>query len=121
MGIDAKTNEHVVALDDGGAAIRVRTIIRRPLTARWNPEKIQKIRARPRNPNPENADQPDVLPERLTRPVEVLEDGTQLIETSVTERHITRRDFYINKKVLEKHGYAPGCAGCEGSEHSSQR
>ena len=30
VGIDAKTNEHVVVIGEGGAAIRVRTVLRRP-------------------------------------------------------------------------------------------
>ena len=44
VGIDRKTNEHVVVLDDGGAAIRVRTVTRKPMSARWNKEKIEHIR-----------------------------------------------------------------------------
>ena len=35
VGIDAKTNEHVVVIGEGRAAIRVRTVLRRPARDRW--------------------------------------------------------------------------------------
>ena len=64
VGIDVRTNEHVVVLGDGveeeeeegWAAIRVRTALRRAASDRWNPEAIKAIKATPRTPNPKNCD-----------------------------------------------------------------
>ena len=67
VGIDRKTNEHVVVLADGGPTIRARTVTRRPMSARWNIEKVKKVRAKPRNPNPKDEEQLEALPERLTK------------------------------------------------------
>ena len=73
VGIDRKTNEHIVVLDDGGAATRVRTATRRPKSVRWNIEKVKSIRARPRHPNPKDDEQEETLPERLTKGIEIPE------------------------------------------------
>ena len=56
-----------MVLDDGGAAIRVRTLTRKPMSVRWSTEKIKNVRARPRNPNPKDDEQDETLPERLTK------------------------------------------------------
>ena len=56
VGVDSRTNEHVVVRGDGGAAIRVRTVLRRAASDRWNPEAVKAIKATPRTPNPEDKD-----------------------------------------------------------------
>ena len=114
VGIDKKTNEHIAALDDGGLAIKVRTVMRRPASVRWSADKISKIRARPRSPNPEAADKEEVLPERLSRGLDMEGDGTTLLEMPETEIMIQRRDFKITKNILERCGYSDDCQGCEG-------
>lgn len=127
VGINRRTNEHIVSLDDGGAAIRVRTIMRRPFSCRWSLEKIKQIRARPSTPNPSDDNQEEVLSERLTRGIEVEVDGTTLIETSMRDEPIRRREFKITKDLFEKHGFSAKRQGCEASllgkwrRHSDER
>ena len=53
VGTDAKTNEHVVFVGEGGAAIRVRTVLRRPACDRWNVGAEKAMQASLRVPNPE--------------------------------------------------------------------
>ena len=64
VGMDAKTNEHVVVIGEGRAAIRVRTVLRRPASDRWNVDAVKAMQASPRVPNPENLRQAEVMPER---------------------------------------------------------
>jgi len=61
VGIDPKTNEHVVVLGDGGAAIRVRTVLRRPVADRWNATAVKAVIATPRVPNPRDEEQEQVM------------------------------------------------------------
>ena len=84
VGIDAKTNEHVVVIGEGGAAIRVRT-----------------VQASLRVPNPENLRQAKVMPERVTKKIEVEGDGSKI------------QEFKITKGILEKFGFSDDCKGCE--------
>ena len=48
VGIDAKINEHVV-IGERGAAIRVRTVLRRPASDRWNVDAVKAMQASPRS------------------------------------------------------------------------
>ena len=80
VGIDAKTNEHVVVIGEGGAAIRVRTVVRRPVSDRWNVDAVKAMQASPRVPNPENLRQANVMPERLTKKIEVARGGSKIQE-----------------------------------------
>ena len=46
VGIDAKTIEHVVVIGEGErAAIRVRTVLRRPASDRWNVDAVKAMQA----------------------------------------------------------------------------
>ena len=45
VGIDAKTNENVVVIGEGRAAIRVRTVLRRPASDRWNVDAVKAMQA----------------------------------------------------------------------------
>ena len=54
VGIDAKTNEHVVVIGEEGAAICVGTVPRRPASDRWNVDAVNAKQVSPRVPNPEN-------------------------------------------------------------------
>ena len=121
VGMDARTNEHVVALRDGGAAIRVRTVLRRPKSDRWNPDAIREVRATPRMPNPKDRDQQEAMPERLTRKVELGVDGTNLEMPKDETKGLRLRDFRITKKILQKHGHTPKCAGCEAAMRGGSR
>ena len=46
VGITSRSNEHLVVLAQGGPAIRVRTVKRKPIADRWNFDEIQAIRAK---------------------------------------------------------------------------
>ena len=115
VGVDRKTNEHLVVLDDGGPAIRVRTVNRKPMTVRWNADKVKKVRARPRNPNPKDEDQQETLPERLTRGMEIGENGDKIEPVGKKPEAVKGRDFRITAPLLERHGRTEGCLGCEAS------
>ena len=113
VGIDPKTNEHVVVVSEGGAAIRVRTVLRRSVGDRWNVDAIKTIRASPRMPNPKDESQTWVMPERLTRKIEVGEDGSSIPEQANQHREFKFREFKITKGILEKFGFSDNCKGCE--------
>ena len=114
--MSSKTNEHLVALENGGSVIRVRTVKRRPADDRWNGKAIQEIVASPKAPNPKDKDQVQVLPERLTRGADPGGgDGVDLPEVEAIDQKFLVRDFKITKKIIEKFGMTPGCDGCEGN------
>ena len=50
VGVARKSNEHIVILEDGGSAIRCRTVKRRPITSRWSAERLEEIEVTPRWP-----------------------------------------------------------------------
>ena len=112
VGIDHRTNEHVVALGDGGAAIRVRIVLRRPASDRWNVDAVKAIQASPCVPNPGNKHQEKVMPERLTKKIEIEEDGTKIPEHESQPREFKYREFKITRGILDKFGYSEDCKGC---------
>ena len=66
VGITNRSNENLVVLPDGGPAIRVRTIVRRPVSERWDHQAIAAIKATPSQPNPKDKGQRTVEPESST-------------------------------------------------------
>ena len=113
VGVDAKINEHVVVIGEGGAAIRVRTVLRRPASDRWNVDAAKAMRASPRVPNPDNLRQAKVMPERLTKKIEVEGDGSKIQEQVRRFQEFKFREFKITKGILEKVGFSDKCKGCE--------
>ena len=113
VGIDAKTNEHVVVIGEGRAAIRVRTVVRRPVSDRWNVDALKAMQASPRVPNTENLRQAKVMPERLTKKIEVERDGSKIQEQVRRCQELKFREFKITKGILEKFGLSDNCKGCE--------
>ena len=91
----------------------MRTVLRRPRSDRWCAETVKAIRARPRMPNPEDEAQNVLLPEKLTKKMEVGEDGSQLKAPEDPDRNIKHRDFKITREILDKHGYTAGCKACD--------
>ncbi len=71
VGMSERSNEHVVVLAEGGPAIKVRTIKRKPITDRWSAEAIDNIKATPRRPKPQDEEQPKVQYESNTQRIEV--------------------------------------------------
>ena len=121
VGVDHKTNEHVVVLRDGGAAIRVRTVLRRPKSDRWDAKALGDVKARPKMPNPKDEEQAEALPERLTKRVELGVQGEDIDMPRDKPKDIQIRDFKISKKLLEKHGHTHGCKGCEAARRGGIR
>ena len=95
-----------------GATVRVRTILRRPLSDRWNVDAVKAIEASPRVPNPKDLNQDRVLPERLTKVIEVEETGMDIPQAADKIPEFKFREFKITKAILERFGYTPGCKGC---------
>ena len=115
VGVTARTNEHIVILEHGGAAIRVRTVRRKPITERWSANAVEAIKTTPRHPNPRDEDQRDIRTEEATMVIDVGGDGAQVPEADTEELDKQLRDFKITKVLLEKFGYTDLCPGCEGS------
>ena len=76
VGVARRSNEHFVVLEQGGQAIRCRSVKRRPEVNKWDAEKIRNIVASPRMPNPEDPSRPDfdIDKTRLPRPAVPAED-----------------------------------------------
>ena len=117
LGVASRTNEHLVALADGGAVVRVRTVKKRPEDDRWSGDQIRKIIASPRAPNPGDKDQESAQPPRLTRAADPgggcgmdLPDAVQ----DELQYRLVYRNFKITKQLVEKFGMTDGCKGCEG-------
>ena len=70
---------------------------------RWDTEKIKKIRARPRNPNPQDDEQTETLPERLNKGMEIVENGDELTPIGKKEEELVGRTFRITESLLEKY------------------
>ena len=115
VGLDPKTNEHVVILADGGAAIRVRTVLRRPMSDRWSVEALKTICSTPRRPNPADFTQRKTLPERQTKTikVEIEENGEDIKMPEAREKEFKCREFRITKSILDVCGYTERCKGCD--------
>ena len=116
VGIDVRTNEHVVVLGDGGAPIRVRTVLRRAASDRWNPEAIKAIKATPRTPNPKNCDRASThvdMDLRGRKKIEINEDGANVAMDYGKDKRARVREFRIMKGILEKFGFSPHCKGCD--------
>ena len=78
-----RSNEHIVVLEQGGQAIRCRSVTRRPEVNKWDAESIRSNVASPRVPNPEGPSRPDfdIDKTRLPRPAVPPEDvGRALCE-----------------------------------------
>ena len=58
VGIAKKSNEHIVVLEEGGPAIRCRTVKRNLANMRWDADKVAAIKASPRVPNPKEPGEP---------------------------------------------------------------
>ena len=110
VGMASRSNESIVVLAEGGPAIKVRTVKRKPLQDRWNAEEILKICATPRKPNPRDPKQEDTRCERMTEglqeaeehhKIEIGGEEKDLPDDQADEKMMIPRDFRITKGILE--------------------
>ena len=71
VGVCRWTGEHIIILDGGGAAIRVRSIRRMVQEKRWDKDRIDAIIARPRTPNPRRGAQETTEPQSRTAGIDL--------------------------------------------------
>ena len=112
MGTAKVPNEHTVILEDGGHAVRCRTIKRRPKDARWDGKTISGIVATPREPNPSEPDKKEMgtgvtmkfeKPEPLTKPEalaeeEVVRRNSRITNNRILENMVTRQDALVARR-----------------------
>ena len=101
--------EHVVVTDEGDAAIRVRTVRRRPASDRWNVDAVKAMQASLRVPNFENLRQVTVKPERLTKKIDVEGDVSRSQEQVRRFQEFMFREFKLTKGILEQFGLSDSC------------
>ena len=109
LGINGRTGEHIIGTPDG--IVKAYTVKRRPQEERWSLEDIHKVRGTPGEPNPGVND--PRIPVRIRVPEEPIkekEDQTPAPRGVRTEK----RDF-------DKHGYTPGCEGCNRMQNGGER
>ena len=101
---------HVV-LEDGGRAVRCRTIERRPKDARCDGKTISGIVATPASQTSRRQGRALKCekPEPWTKP------------EARPEEKVVRRNFRITNRIMEKYGHTPGCIGCEAALASGAR
>ena len=121
VGATGKSNEHVVILPKGGAAVRVRTVKRRVVEDRWDVEAIKEIVATPSVPNPGNMRQKEIMIESQTIRLDLGGDGSNTPQAEAEEAEKQLRDFKITKSMLEKYGFSGRCPGCEGALSGKRR
>ena len=115
-----KSGEHMVVLAEGGAAVRVRTVKRKPQEDRWDSQAIESIKATPRCPNPKDASQGRAESQRDTKGAgeeqlaeEVKGEGNDLPPTEHMDKEAVPREFRITNDMVNKYGFTVGCRGCE--------
>ena len=122
IGMAQRSNEHLVALPDGGAVIRVRTVKTRTMDERWNAEAIERIVASPRRPNPKDDSQEGPQPERMTKGADPGGgEGKDIESAEVAEEEVKFRNFKITKALVDRLKKTPGCKGCEGIDTGIRR
>ena len=133
LGVHDRTNEHLVAIEDGGPALRVRTVRRRPAADKWDRDAVLAIAATPRQPETRprigrGGAQAEVARAAAARTQ--AEDYEALRKPggeAVPRPHVmpdepaARRDFRITRKLLEDLGRTDGCEGCRDAFRPSGR
>ena len=71
LGIIPRTGEHRVALLGGGPVIRVRAVLRKPDSEKWNAEEVKNIKATQRQANPSNKEQKEPNSVRETKGLDI--------------------------------------------------
>lgn len=120
VGIHDRTNEHLVVVNKGGPALRIRTVRRRPEANRWDMVGIDDMQANPRMPETrERAGtaprdrQEDSRPAVVPRPAVPEQSGVDVPDERVMPGEAAiPRYFKINRTLVDKYGPTDDCAGC---------
>ena len=113
VGYNARSNEHVVILQKGGPAIKVRTVKPKMQGDRWCADAIAEIAATPDAPNPHDDSQRDLRSERHTRGLDFsARGGRKLPEQRAQHEPGLKRNFRIGERLLDKFGPSVGCKAC---------
>jgi len=114
VGYNARSNEHVVILQKGGPAIKVRTVKPKMQGDRWCADAIAEIAATPDAPNPHDDSQRDLRSERHTRGLDFsARGGHKLPEQRAQHEPGLKRNFRIGERLLEKFGPSVGRKACD--------
>ena len=105
LGISSRTNEAVIAVDEG--VVKCRTVRRVKEEDKWNVERVKAVKGRPRAPDP-NKEGDDRIPVSVHIPQA---QGQPPQEPQAPEE--LTRIIYIKKTDVETYGKTPGCPGCE--------
>ena len=79
----------------------------------WNVGAVKAMQASPRVPNPENLRQANVMPECLTKKIEVARDDSKIHEQVRRFEELKFREFKITKGILGGFGLSDNCKCCE--------
>jgi len=107
LGHADQTNEILIGTEQG--VIRVYDVKRKEEGARWDAEKIKKMKGTPRQPDPEKPG--GDIPVRVS--FEKMDEQQDVPEVAPMRKGIDVRRFRINPEMLKKHGYTVGCEGCK--------
>ena len=107
IGVRVDTNEKLVATEEGCHVAQ--SVRRKPLDERWSAEALEKIRGTPWEPIPKGPDRTE-----LPYPLEIRPDTPEAPQPAPEgpKAKVAEKQFYIQKKDLEKHGYTAGCPAC---------
>ena len=108
LGIREANDEMFIGTELG--VVRTNTIYRRPEIERWNGEFMLKITGVPWKPIPSlpSASEPAIA-------IPVLEDEGREVkdQQAAVPKQIIPRKIYLRVTDFDKHGFTPGCRGCE--------
>ena len=118
VGIKALSGEVWVATKSGVRAVR--SVRRIAAEERWKPDNKDWVQHVPWNRGEEDPDADGEIPEGPVKegqqgggqPAGASGSGDQPRVIVVNTRQTAPREFYIQKRDLEKHGHTKGCAGC---------
>ena len=114
VGYAGRSAEHLVVLQEGGPAIKVRTVRPRPTSERWSAEAIKQVVATPDAPNPKDPNQTVTKSERETKGLDFgAKGGQDLPKQRVQMQPDLKREFRITERLLTEYGFTAGCRGCE--------
>ena len=116
IGMNSRSNEHIVIIPDGGFgfAIRARTVRRMSVDQRWNSDAIGHINATVKTPVPKIKEVAE--PAAVEAPVvyaDIEGDGTQMPEDDHISEDKTPQRLRKCSASASKYGYSVHCVACD--------